>query len=341
MAFFSSPFSLNALRVNAGLSRRAALALGLSLTASACFAQANAWPQRPIKLIVAFPAGGPTDTTARIVGQKLGERLGQPVVVENRPGASGSIGTAAFVKMPADGYAFSMLGMPALIAPHLYRKVAYDVAKDFLPVATVYDLPMAIVVNPQVLPEVKDLASLITRARADKGRMNYTSSGTGSFGHLSTELLKDLGHFDMQHVPYRGSAPAVTDLIGGQVPMMFADIVAAVPHIQSGKLRAIAVSSPQRTELLPGVRTIAEQGFPGFEAVTWGGLIAPVGTPKAILDRINQELKLILADKDVQKQLLAAGAVGAYQPAEAMAARLKADYARWGKVAHDKGISAE
>ena len=211
---------------------------------------------------MAFPPGGPTDTAARIVAQRLTERLGQTIVIDNRPGASGSVGTAAFIKSQPDGYSLSMFGMPALLAPMLFNNNLYDVRKDFLPVATVYDLPMAIVINPRELPDVTNLQQLIEHAKKAKPALNYTSSGTGSFGHLSMEQLKDLGGFDMQHVPYRGSAPAVTDLIGGQIAVMFADVVAALPHIQAGKLRAIAVSSQKAKQLLPNVKSVAEQGFP-------------------------------------------------------------------------------
>uniref|UniRef100_UPI00258D7576 Bug family tripartite tricarboxylate transporter substrate binding protein n=1 Tax=Diaphorobacter sp. TaxID=1934310 RepID=UPI00258D7576 len=195
------------------MNRRAALALAAAplLAGVAGGAQAQgAWPDKMIKLVVPFPAGGPTDTASRIVGQKLAERLKQPVVVDNRPGASGSIAAAQVAKSPADGYTLMMLATPTLLAPHLYRKTGYDTVKDFAPVATVYDLPIVIVVNPRLLPDVTDLKGLIAHAKAQKTPLNYTSSGAGSFGHLSMELLKQMGGFDMQHVPYKGSAPAIT-----------------------------------------------------------------------------------------------------------------------------------
>ncbi|MEH3085762.1 MAG: tripartite tricarboxylate transporter substrate binding protein [Xylophilus ampelinus] len=300
-----------------------------------------AWPGKLVKMVVAFPAGGPTDIAARITAQKLGERLGTAIIVDNRPGASGSIGTAAFIKSPADGNTLSMFGMPALLAPLLYGNNTYDVEKDFACVATVYDLPMAIVVNPAVLPGVDSLPALVAAAKAAPVPMNYTSSGAGSFGHLAMEQLKDLGRFDMQHVPYRGSAPAVTDLLGGQLGVMFADVVAALPHIRSGKLRAIAVSSPRGNALLPGVKTIADQGFPKFDFDSWGGLIAPLGTPAPVIDRLNRELREVLAsDRELQDKLLQAGAIAGFQPAAAMQKRLAADRARWTKIAKDKNISA-
>ena len=299
------------------------------------------WPSKMLRLVVPFPAGGPTDTASRIVGQKLGERLKQTVVVENRPGASGSIAAVQVAKSPADGYTLMMLATPTLLAPHLYKKAGYDTTKDFTPVATVYDLPIVVVVNPAQMPSVTDVQKLITHAKARPGQLNYTSSGAGSFGHLSMELLKQLGGFEMQHVPYKGGVPAITDTIGGQVPIMYADLVAALPHIQAGKLRAIAVGSPQRVAMLPDTRTIAEQGIKGYDAVSWGGLLAPKGTPKAVVDRIASEVQQILADKDIQEKLLNAGAIAAYQNPAQLGQRIQQDYTRWGQLIRDKGIAVE
>ncbi len=326
------------------MNRRTALALAAAplLAGVAGGAQAQgAWPDKMIKLVVPFPAGGPTDTASRIVGQKLAERLKQPVVVDNRPGASGSIAAAQVAKSPADGYTLMMLATPTLLAPHLYRKTGYDTVKDFAPVATVYDLPIVIVVNPKLLPDVTDLKGLIAHAKAQKTPLNYTSSGAGSFGHLSMELLKQMGDFDMQHVPYKGGVPAITDTIGGQVPIMYADLVAALPHIQAGKLRAIAVGSPQRVVMLPEVKTIAEQGIKGYDAVSWGGLLAPRGTPKAVVDRIAAEVRQILADKEIQDKLLGVGAIAHFQDPAQMGQRIQNDYGRWGQIIRDKGIAPE
>jgi len=329
----------------AGFSRRAVLATAAAVSALGLLgtapAHAQAWPNKMIKLVVPFPAGGPTDTASRIVGQKLAERLKQPVVVENRAGASGSIAAQQIAKTPGDGYTLMMLATPTLLAPHLYKKAGYDTTKDFVSVATVYDLPIVVVVNPAQMPTVTDLQKLITHAKARPGQLNYTSSGVGSFGHLSMELLKQLGQFEMEHVPYKGGVPAITDMLGGQVPMMYADLVAALPHIQTGKLRAIAVGSPQRVGVIPNVPTIAEQGFKGFDAVSWGGLMAPLGTPKDVVDRISTEVKAILADKEVQDKLLSAGAIANYQGPDQMAKRVSGDYAKWGQVIRDKGIVFE
>ena len=322
--------------------RQALAAIGiasLTVVAAAPVAAQQDWPARPIKLIVPFPPGGPTDTASRVVGQKLAERLKQPVVVENRAGASGTIAAQFVAKSAPDGYTLMMLATPTLLAPHLYKAAGYDVAKDFASVASVYDLPIVVVVNPTVLPDVKTLPDLIAKAKAEKGQLNYTSSGPGSFGHLTMEMLKDLGGFDMQHIAYKGGTPAVTDLLGGQVPVMYADLVAALPHIQSGKLRAIAVGSPQRVVQLPDVKTVAEQGFKGFDAVSWGGLLAPAGTPKPVVDRVSAEVKQILADKDVQERLVKAGAAAAYGDPAQMASRIRTDFDKWGKVIRDKNVA--
>ncbi|MBP3979907.1 tripartite tricarboxylate transporter substrate binding protein [Acidovorax sp. JG5] len=322
--------------------RRTVLALAVApLLVGSAMAQQAAWPDKMIKLVVPFPAGGPTDTASRIVGQKLGERLKQTVLVENKAGASGSIAAAQVSKSPADGYTLMMLATPTLLAPHLYKKAGYDTVKDFTPVATVYDLPIVVVVNPRLLPDVIDLKSLIAHAKAQKTPLNYTSSGAGSFGHLSMELLKQMAGFDMQHVPYKGGVPAITDTIGGQVPIMYADLVAALPHIQAGKLRAIAVGSPQRVTMLPEVKTIAEQGIKGYDAVSWGGLLAPAGTPKAVVERIAGEVKQILADKEIQDKLLNAGAIAHFQDPAQMGQRVQQDYTRWGQLIRAKGIASE
>jgi len=317
--------------------RRALLALALPLVTGAAFAQA--WPAKPITLIVPFPPGGPTDVASRIVAQKMSGALGQSIVIDNRSGASGTVGAAAAARAPADGYTFVMLATPTLLASHLYGPTGYDIFKNFTPVGSVYDLPIVLVVNPKSLPDVNGVQDLIAKAKAEGGKLNYTSAGAGSFGHLTTEQLKTIGKFDMQHVPYRGSSPAVTDLIGGQVPAMFSDLVGVLPHIKSGKLRAIAVGSGQRVSLLPDVKTVAEQGFPGFDATSWGGLLAPVGTPKEVIDRMSAELKKALADKEVQEKLQGVGTFAAYRTPGQTGVRMKEDFERWGKVIRDNHIT--
>jgi len=317
------------------LTRRRATLAGLgsfALLGASARAQSDGWPTKPIRVIVPFPPGGPTDTVTRILGQRLSDRLQQSVIVDNRPGASGTVGTTQLAKSAPDGYTLTMLATPTLLAPFLYRNVGFDMLGDFAPVALIYELPIVMVVNPRELPEVTDLRSLIAHARAQKSPLNYTSAGIGSFGHLSTELLKQMSKFDMQHIPYKGSVPAVTDLIGGQVPLMFSDLIAVLPHIQTGRLRPIAVGSPRRVSMLSDVATIAEQGIAGYSAVSWGGLLAPLHTPSAIIERLGQELRHILADASVQEKLLGAGAIAHYEDSQTFAHRMRGDYAKWGQV---------
>lgn len=307
--------------------------------ASGVQAQQGSAPDRTIKLIVPFPAGGPTDTASRIVGQRLAERLKQTVVVENRAGASGAIAAAQVAKSAPDGNTLMMLATPTMLAPHFNKAAGYDTNKDFMPVATVYDLPIVIVVNTTLLPDVTDLAKLIAYAKAQPKPMNYTSSGVGSFGHLSMELLQQLAGFEMQHVPYKGGVPAITDTIGGVVPVMYSDLVAALPHIKSGKLRAIAIGSPQRVGVVPDVKTISEQGIKGYDAVSWGGLLVAKGTPKAVVDKLANEIQAILSEKEVQDRLRDAGCIANFEGPTQMGQRVQNDYAKWGRVIRDRSVS--
>ena len=264
------------------ITRRVAIAAAMTLMAGSVWAQA-AWPSKPITLIVPFPAGGPTDVVSRIVGKELSDRLKQPVIVENRSGASGSIAANQVKRAAPDGYTLMTLATPTLFAPLFYKGAGYDVTKDFTPISMIYDLPIVMVVNPSKLPGVETLPQLISTARAQKDPLNYTTSGAGSFGHMSMELLKDMGKFDMQHVAYKGGVPAITDTIGGQVPIMYADLVAALPHIKAGKLVAVAVGSPERVSVVPEVKTIAEQGIDGFSAVSLGAVLGPKGMPTEVV----------------------------------------------------------
>ena len=319
--------------------RRALLATGALLAAGG--ARAQSWPAKPIKLVVPWPPGGPTDTGSRIVGLALADRLGQPVVVENRPGASGSIAYQQVIKTPGDGTTFVMLATPTMLAPHLYKSASYHPVNDLLPVGMVYDLPIVLVVNAASLPKVTDLAGLIAEAKSRGGKLDYTSAGPGSFGHLSMEMLKHQGGFDAQHIAYKGSAPAMNDLLGGQVPVMFSDLVAALPHIKSGKLRALAVGSPKRVDIVPDVKTVAEQGFKGFEAVSIGAMMAPKGTPAAAIDRMSSELKAVLAQKDVQDRLVGAGCYAHYMTPAETGRYVTAEFDKWGKVIKDNKLTVE
>ena len=319
--------------------RRALLATGALLAAGGAGGQS--WPAKPIKLVVPWPPGGPTDTGSRIVGLALADRLGQPVVVENRPGASGSIAYQQVIKTPGDGTTFVMLATPTMLAPHLYKSASYHPVNDLLPVGMVYDLPIVLVVNAASLPKVTDLAGLVAEAKSRGGKLDYTSAGPGSFGHLSMEMLKQQGGFDAQHIAYKGSAPAMNDLLGGQVPVMFSDLVAALPHIKSGKLRALAVGSPKRVDIVPDVKTVAEQGFKGFEAVSIGAMMAPKGTPAAAIDRMSSELKAVLAQKDVQDRLVGAGCYAHYMTPAETGRYVTAEFDKWGKVIKDNKLAVE
>ena len=325
---------------NFRMTRRVLLAAASTVLASTAWAQA-AWPNKPITLVVPFPAGGPTDVVSRIVGKELSDRLKQPVIVENRAGASGSIAATQVKRAAPDGYTLMTLATPTLFAPLFYKGSGYDVTKDFTPISMIYDLPIVMVVNPSKLPGVHTLPQLIETARAQKDPLNYTTSGAGSFGHMSMELLKDLGKFDMHHVAYKGGVPAITDTIGGQVPIMYADLVAALPHIKSGKLVAVAVGSPERVSVVPEVKTIAEQGIDGFAAVSLGALLGPKGMDPAVVQRLNKELKEILAKPDVQERILGAGAIANFIPAAELKKSLETDYAKWSKVVKEKGMVAE
>jgi tripartite-type tricarboxylate transporter receptor subunit TctC len=319
----------------------ALLGVGVLVPAPATAQTAAGYPNRPVRLVVPYPAGGPTDTASRIIGQKLGEALGQPVVVDNRPGASGTIGAEGVARSAPDGYTLLVMTNPTLLAPHLTHRKGMDWFKDFAPVAGAYDLPIVMVVNPKVLPDVTNLQQYVAYAKAHPGATNYTSASNGSFGHISTELLKSLGHFDAQHVPYKGSAPAMSDVLAGQVPMMFSDMIAALPHIKAGKLRPIAVGSARRVSFAPDVKTIAEQGFPGFDAASWAGIVVPAGTPRDIIGKLTAELARVLADPVVQEKLQGAGTIAAYSPPDAFASRMREEDRKWGKVIAEKGIRAD
>lgn len=322
------------------MTRRVALAAATMLLAGTAWAQ-SAWPAKAITLIVPFPPGGPTDVVSRIVGKELSERLGQPVIVENKAGASGSIAAIQVKRAQPDGYTLMTLATPTLFAPLFYKGAGYEITKDFTPISMIYDLPIAMVVNPSKLPGVTTLPQLIETARAQKGALNYTTSGAGSFGHMSMELLKDMGKFEMQHVAYKGGAPAITDTIGGQVPIMYADLVAALPHIKSGKLVAVAVGSPERVSVIPEVKTIAEQGINGFAAVSLGALLGPKGMDPAVVERLNKEVKEILAQPEVKERILGAGAIAKFMAAPELKKSLEDDYAKWSKVVKEKGMVAE
>jgi tripartite-type tricarboxylate transporter receptor subunit TctC len=314
--------------------------LGAMFACIALGAFAQSYPSRPIRLVVPFPAGGTTDILAREAAQKLTEALGQAVVVDNRPGAAGNIGSDLVAKSAPDGYTLLMgtVGTHA-INPSLYSKMPYDHVKDFAPVVLVAGVPNVLVVNP-TLP-VNSVADLIKLAKDKPGQINFASSGSGTSIHLSGELFKTMAGVDMTHVPYKGSSPALTDLIGGQVQIMFDNLPSALPQIKGGRLRAIAVTSLKRAPVLPDIPTINESGLPGFEASSWFGVLAPAGTPAAIVARINTEVNKWLQSADAREKLLGQGAEAAGGSPERFANHIRAESEKWAKVVKVSGAKVD
>ena len=306
----------------------------LALAASA----SAAYPDRPIKLVVPYTPGGVTDALARYVAKGLADRVGQPVVVENRGGGGANIGADVVAKSPADGYTL-LMGSAAThaINSSLYKKLSYDHIKDFAPITQVAQVPNILVVHPSV--PANNVRELIDYAKKNPGKLNFGSSGAGGTIHLSGELFKTMAGVDMVHVPYKGSAPAVSDLLGGQVQVMFDSSV--VPHVKSGKLKALAVTSANRSSALPDVPTMAEAGLPGYESTAWFGILAPVGTPEPILSKLHVELTAVLKDPATQQWMKAQGfdAIGD-TPAQ-FAAYIRKETDKWSKVVKASGATAD
>jgi len=318
--------------------RRWALAVSMACIAPLAFAQA--YPSHTIRLVVPFPAGGTTDILARDVAKKLTDTMGQSVVVDNRPGAGGNIGADLVAKSAPDGYTLLMgtVGTHA-INPSLYAKMPYDHIKDFVPVVLVAGVPNVLVVNPSV--PINSVADLIKLAKAKPGSINFASSGSGTSIHLSGELFKTMAGVDMTHVPYKGSSPALTDLMGGQVQIMFDNLPSSLALIKAGKLRAVAVTSLKRAPALPDVPTIAESGLPGFEASSWFGVLAPAGTPAPIVAKLNAEVNKWLQSPEGKEQLLAQGAEVAGGSPEQFAAHIRAESDKWAKVVKASGAKVD
>ncbi len=318
--------------------QRGALAALLILVALG--ASAQVYPTRPIRLVVPFPPGGTTDILARAAAQKLTESMGQSVIVDNRPGAAGNIGSDIVAKSAPDGYTLLMCTVSThAINPNLYAKIPYDHINDFAPVVLVAAVPNVLEVNPS-LP-VHTVADLIKLAKSKPGAINFASSGNGTSIHLSGELFKTMAGVDMTHVPYKGSAPALTDLIAGQVQVMFDNLPSSLQQIKAGKLRAIAVTSGKRAPALPDIPTIAESGLPGFEATSWFGVMAPAGTPASVVTRLNSEINKWLQSPEAREQLLAQGAEAAGGTSEQFAAHIRAETDKWAKVVKASGAKVD
>ncbi len=315
-------------------------AAGALVAIVATGAWAQAYPVRPIRIVVPFPAGGTTDVLARAVAQKLTEALGQPTVVDNRPGAGGNIGAELVAKSPPDGYTLLMgtVGTHA-INPSLYPKMPYDHVRDFAPVILVAGVPNVLVINP-ALP-INSVQELIAYGKANPGKLNFASSGNGTSIHLSGELFKTMAGVQMAHIPYKGSAPALQDLVGGQVQLMFDNLPSSLALIKAGKLKALAVTSKERAAALPDVPTLAESGLPGFEASSWFGLLAPAGTPQPVIAKLNAEVAKWLASPEAKEKLLAQGAIAAGGTPEDFARHIAAETAKWQKVVKDSGAKID
>jgi tripartite-type tricarboxylate transporter receptor subunit TctC len=314
----------------------AAALLGIT---GAAFAQ-GVFPNRPVTLIVPFPPGGGTDTGARIVAQKLGAKWGQTVIVENKGGAAGMIGADLVAKAKADGYTILMgnIGTQA-INPSLYKKMAYDPASAFAPIALVAELPLAMMVNPAVA--AKTAKDFIALAKSQPGKLSYSSSGAGGAPHLAAEMFKEATGTFIVHVPYRGGGPAIGDLLAGHVQLSFMTVLEASGHIKAGKLRALAVTSAQRVPALPGVPTLAEAALPGFNSISWIGLLAPAGTPKDIVEKISADLRELLASDDVKGKLVELGAIPAGNTPAQFRALIESDRKRYAQVISDKKITVD
>jgi tripartite-type tricarboxylate transporter receptor subunit TctC len=315
------------------------LCAGLLLAACLQQVHAQSFPAKPIRLIVAFAPGGNTDVVARAIAPKLGELLGQQVVVDNRPGGGTTIGTEALARSAPDGYTLMLTGFDFTVNPSLRSKLPYDTEKDFTPIALIATYPMVLVANP-ALP-AQSVKELIAFAKANPGRINYASAGSGSPGHLSGELLKSLAGVDLTHVPYKGSGAALADLLAGQVQLLFSGMPAVASFVQSGRLKLLAVTGTKRDPALPDVGTVQEGGVPGYEVVSWLGFLAPAGVPRPIVDRLNREIGRALQAADVRERLASMGGeLGASTP-EAFGKLLRVEVSKWSRVVHGAGIKVD
>ena len=314
--------------------------VAVALSMAPMLALAQAWPSKPLKLVVPFTAGGSTDTVARIVAEKLSTRLGQPVIVDNRAGAGGAVGSDVVAKSPPDGYTM-LVGTSSTmaIAPHVYSKLPYEPTRDFAPVILLGTADIMIVVNAQV--PVRNVRELLAYAKANPGKLTFASGGNGSISHLLGEYFNSMAGIQMLHVPYKGDAQMVTDLLGGQVDLAFGTAVAFLPHVKSGKVVALAVTNPKRSITRTQLPTVSESGVPGYEAVQWFGIAVPTGTPREIIGRLNDEIQAILALPDVRARFADLGFDVVGDKPEEFAAFLRAENAKWKKIADVAGTKLD
>ena len=318
----------------------AGVALSLVLpTFAQAQAQAQTYPTKPIKLVVPYPPGGPTDIVARLVAQKLSEQMGQPVIIDNRPGAGGNPGAEMVARSTPDGYTLVVATPAHAINPSLFKNLGYSLSKDFAPVSQLTSGPLVIVAN-SALP-ANNVAELIALAKSKPGELNFASSGNGQSTHLSAELFASMAGVKMNHIPYKGSAPALTDTMGGQTQLMFDTMLSAMPHVKAGKLKALAVTSSTRSPVAPDVPTVAESGLPGYEAIAWNGLLAPAGTPPEVVARLNAELKKVLASPDVKDKFEAQGFAASWNTPTDFGRFMTAEVEKWSKVVKISGAKVD
>jgi tripartite-type tricarboxylate transporter receptor subunit TctC len=315
------------------------LAVGFFLALMTSMLWAQSWPTKPVRMIIAFPPGGPTDLVSRVLAQKLSEQLGQQVIVDNKPGAGGNIAAELAAKAAPDGYTIFYNTSAIVIGPALYGKVNYDTLKDFTPVLLTASVPMVLVVNPQ-LP-ARSVKEFVDLAKTRSGALNYSSSGTGTITHLASAMMSTQTGIQTQHIPYKGSAPGLVDLASGQTQFMIDTINTVLPYVRDNRLRGLAVTSAKRSPLLPDLPTLAEAGISGFEAAAWQGIVVPTGTPNEIVQKLNAEVNKALTHPDIRSRLAAQGAdILGGTPAE-YAAYLRSEMPRWAKAVKDSGAKAE
>jgi len=306
---------------------------------AAATSHAQSYPTKPIKIVVPYPPGGFNDTLGRTLAAKFQEAWGQPAFVENKPGGNTLIGSDYVAKAAPDGYTLLVVAFPFAVTPSLIREMPYDTLRDFAPVILAAQSPNLLVVNPQM--PVKTVGELVAMAKSQPGKLSYASTGNGSSNHISMELFKSLAGVDIVHVPYKGSAPAVSDLLGGQVQVMFDNLPNVLPQVKAGRLRALATSGTTRTPLAPDLPTVAEAGVPGYEVMVWFGLVAPARTPREIVRKLNAEVTRILAMPDVRERFQAQGVEPVGSTPEQFGEHIRSQMSKWAKVVKDAGVTAE
>jgi tripartite-type tricarboxylate transporter receptor subunit TctC len=311
----------------------------LALSVFACAVHAQSYPSKPVRIIAPAPAGGNADAVARTIAERLSAALGQPFVVENKPGAAGNIGTELAASAPADGYTLVEIITANTINATLYPNLSFDLSRDFVPVGLAATLPLILVVHPSV--PVNSVAELIAYAKKHPGKLNYASAGSGTGGHVAAELFKSMAGLDVQHVPYKGATPAVTDLIGGRVDFFFDGMPSALPHVQAGRLKVLAITTRTRSATIPNVPTVAQAGLPGFEVSLWLGFMAPAGTPADIVNRLNKEINEAVASAPVRERFARLGLEALTATPQEFGALIRSETAKWAEMIRKSGARVD